>query len=456
MKKRLFLGLVAALSVVFSIWAASNPSPGSGGVAVKLGGSTLGTAQTIDFVSGVSGSFAGSTASLTASGGGGSSSSAFTNDGFFIYPRGTAPSNTAGIVIRKDGSLFLGTNAWQDINMKEMGSAYPFYSVSLVASNEAPLQSFGMTVIDSEDYNYYGAVNGYVQVSGANNIHSRIKLDSFHQDTTGSAIDLFSRPGDAYFKMSANNLPMVGFYPWETNGVYTFDTVTNAGSTNLLLVLRNNRTNNFWVTTDGSASIRRVPYVWPSANAAGQLVNNGSGTLSWSTPVANASFHLSPQAAKMPATNYPALDAFYQLWELNYFRTNAEGANVATSAAWQFPMPTDYVTNSLTVTIYSTLSATNGPNSSNTIFKVSFLRFPSAGTADTHTAAFGSTTSGTTTWTQSTSNTNKVQSVTISPGTASLVGAGELVVMKLERDAVNDTCAMGTQIVGIRCDYQKQ
>jgi hypothetical protein len=35
-------------------------------------------------------------------------------------------------------------------------------------------------------------------------------------------------------------------------------------------------------TFSGSLSIRAVPYVWPAANAAGVLSNNGTGTLSWS------------------------------------------------------------------------------------------------------------------------------------------------------------------------------
>ncbi len=179
---------------------------------------------------------------------------------------------------------------------------------------------------------------------------------------------------------------------------------------------------------------------------------SGSGSVTGTTNILN----LSVQAAKLPTTNYPGIDAGWQDWELLYYKTNAEGSIASLNGTWQFIVPPDYATNTLKVRVYSTLSTTNGPNTSNTIFRASVLRATPSSTTDLHTASFGSTVSGTITWTQSTSNTNKVQSVVIDMSTTSALAAGDLCILKLDRDAADDTFGGVSAVVGLQLEYSRK
>ena len=178
----------------------------------------------------------------------------------------------------------------------------------------------------------------------------------------------------------------------------------------------------------------------------------GGASLTGSTNFVN----LSVQAAKLPATNYPRIDAGWQDWELIYFRTNAEGATVDLGSTFQFVAPSDYATNSGKLRIYSALVSTNGPNSSNTIFGVSVLRFAPDGTTDLHTGSFGSEVFGTNTWSASPTSTNKVQSVLIDLGTVSGIGRGDLCILKVARDVDGDTVGGATAVVGLQFEYSRQ
>lgn len=177
----------------------------------------------------------------------------------------------------------------------------------------------------------------------------------------------------------------------------------------------------------------------------------GSGSLTGTTNFLN----LSVQAAKLPTTNYPGIDAGWQDWELLYYKTNAEGSIAPLAGSWQFILPNDYATNTLKVRIYSLLLSTNGPNSSNTIFRASVLRATPSDSTDLHTASFGSTVSGTTTWAASFNGTNKVQSVVINMSTTSALAPGDLCILKVDRDAATDTYGGVAALVGLQLEYTR-
>ncbi len=181
------------------------------------------------------------------------------------------------------------------------------------------------------------------------------------------------------------------------------------------------------------------------------LTTNISSGLSGTTNFMN----LSVQAAKLPNTNYPAIDASYQDWELQYYKTNNEGFVSPQSASWQFVVPPDYATNSLKVRLLSTLMSTNGPNTSNTIFRASCLRVEPSGSTDVRGGSFGTQVSGTNTWTQSTSNTNKPQSLVIDLGTSSLLAPGDLCILAIDRNVANDTFGGASALVGLQIEYQR-
>lgn len=75
----------------------------------------------------------------------------WTNDGTFMFPSGTVPSNTAPFVIRKDGSIFQGTNAALDVDMTAMSVLRWPWIVSLSDSNQASSVQRQTAVINNED-----------------------------------------------------------------------------------------------------------------------------------------------------------------------------------------------------------------------------------------------------------------------------------------------------------------
>ncbi len=153
---------------------------------------------------------------------------------------------------------------------------------------------------------------------------------------------------------------------------------------------------------------------------------------------------LRPAAAQLPATNFAYPDYTLQQGFLTFPKTNGVGSILTLSAL--FPdcqVGDDYATNTLYFQFSHFLVATNGPNSSNTLFQVSILRNNTVGgnvsTNDVMVGPFdaGSSTI-TTTWAQSFSGTNKVVvgSCVISNCT---IAAGEPFILKLSRVSGTDT-----------------
>lgn len=168
------------------------------------------------------------------------------------------------------------------------------------------------------------------------------------------------------------------------------------------------------------------------------IVTNGSGTGGGLTGTTNF-MNLSVQAVKLPTTNYPGIDAGWQDWETIFYKTNAEGSIADLNGSWQTIMPPDYATNSLSLLLNYSLLNTNGPNTSNVIFGVSCLVIRSGTTNNVHTNLFGAIVWGTNNWIAKYDGTNTVTNLVINLGTNSLLMAGDLMVLKLQRDAVNDT-----------------
>lgn len=195
---------------------------------------------------------------------------------------------------------------------------------------------------------------------------------------------------------------------------------------------------------------------------AGKVLTDvsGNGSATWVAPSGGLSgttniLNLSVQAAKLPSTNYPAFQNGYQDWETVYYETNYEGSRASLSANWQFIVPPDYATNSLKVRVQSMLVATNGPNSSNVVWRASIFRATPGDSTDVHTGSFGASVSGTVTWAASFNGTNKVQQVVIDMSTSSLIAAGDLAILKLDRDAVTDTYGGATSLVGLQLEYTR-
>lgn len=207
---------------------------------------------------------------------------------------------------------------------------------------------------------------------------------------------------------------------------------------------------------------RGIDYVFPgSQGAAGTvLTNNGSGTLGWgsggSSFTGSTNFmNLSVQAAKLPTTNYPGIDAGWQAWETVYAETNAEGSRATLNASWQFMVPPDYATNSLKLLINYSLLNTNGPNVSNVVWGASVLVARSGTTNNIHTNLFGSVVKGSNDWIAKYDGTNYVTNLVLNLDTSSLLMPRDVAVLKVERYATEDTYGGAVALHGLQAEYTR-
>ncbi len=186
--------------------------------------------------------------------------------------------------------------------------------------------------------------------------------------------------------------------------------------------------------------------------ATWQTGGSAPGILSGTTNFMN----LSVQAAKLPNTNYPVIDAGWQTWQTVYAETNAEGNRLNLNASWQFMVPPDYATNSLKLLINYSLINTNGPNTSNVIWGASILTIRSGTTNNVNTNLFGTVVYGTNDWIAKYDGTNIVTNLVINLGVNSLLMARDLAVLNLQRDSTNDTFGGATVIHGLQLEYTRQ
>jgi len=271
-----------------------------------------------------------------------------------------------------------------------------------------------------------------------------------------------------------NNISVLELAQQFTNGLATTGYVNTVGTTVsngvvTLVTLTSNGLVTFTLTTSNS-----IFNLSQSAGSNLVVVLSGTNTFVTMTSTNGTNFYtvnstasggvigttnfmnLSVQAAKLPATNYPGIDAGWQAWETVYYETNAEGARVTLEANWQFMVPHDYSTNSLQLLINYSLLATNGPNASNVIFGVSCNPIRSGTTNNVHTNGFGFTAWGTNDWIAKYDGTNIVTNLVINLGTNAAFKALDLSVLKLSRDAVNDTYGGAVSVHALQLMYTRQ
>ncbi len=159
-----------------------------------------------------------------------------------------------------------------------------------VAGPTSSLESWHATDLGDPNQNQVRISTG----DSAQTIYSQFNLNV---TTNASSVELAHlnggvKSGAFAFEIGADSSEMsmtvtdevrLHFVPNADDGdpAYIFDT-SQAHSTGDLLDVKNLGTNVFSIQADGSATIRAVHYVWPSANASGVLTNDGAGNLSWS------------------------------------------------------------------------------------------------------------------------------------------------------------------------------
>lgn len=188
-------------------------------------------------------------------------------DGAWAIPAVTAPAGSDTFVQFNDGGVFGGNGN------------FSFDKVS------AQVTSMGDVVVGNIPV---GTANARVSVYGRNLVAqttgavSTLFLTDFlgKNDTTtkeynGMAFSAILNTGGANTTTSYNVF-VADVNPNSVTGV----TLVN------FLKFSYNSVTKFTLKSDGDLSmIKSVAYSWPSANAAGQLTNNGSGALTWANPV---------------------------------------------------------------------------------------------------------------------------------------------------------------------------
>ena len=152
----------------------------------------------------------------------------------------------------------------------------------------------------------------------------------------------------------------------------------------------------------------------------------------------------------------PAFDGSYQSWELQFPRTNVAGGDIALSANWQFVVPNDYTTNTMSLRLIHSITATNGPNSSNVVWRASFLHSESGSTTDLRVGSFGTAYLVTNTWAACYNCTNQIAINTIAFTNQSGLSPNGFGILKLERVSTSDTYVGAAALVGVTLEYVKQ
>ena len=169
----------------------------------------------------------------------------------------------------------------------------------------------------------------------------------------------------------------------------------------------------------------------------------------------NGSLPLPINNAKPALTNMPSFEGNYLADELLFPRTNAAGTDIALSANWSFTVPIDYATNTATLRILHSITATNGPNSSNLVWRASFLHSESGTTTDLRVGSFGTALLVTNTIAACFNCTNQLAISTISFTNVSGLSPGGLGILKLERVSTFDTYVGASSLIGLQIDYGK-
>lgn len=185
----------------------------------------------------------------------------WTDNGTFIIPSGTVASQSAPIMIRRDGSVFYGTNQFQDVNVNDFGNFRPLYALSMVSSNEPKEIDLQLTVIDNEStFSFFSYDTQYVYNDGTTG-YSYITLDvgttNGHEDAVLIACD----PNNgSYIKIRENRndgkgaVVRAALFPSDEDPyIWDTDTYRTSGA---IEYTRNYGTNIFQVLFDGTTLAR--------------------------------------------------------------------------------------------------------------------------------------------------------------------------------------------------------
>lgn len=136
--------------------------------------------------------------------------------GQYRYQPGTGPVNTGGapgpaFTIRKDGSLFVGTNVTQDINLADYTTLYLPWAITMTKSNEPVTLRSIYTVADDESYGFYSS--GGLNLSGNKDAgSSQVFVTSHLTNGSSTAAYLISDPSGApswLFKGQSNGVDTI-------------------------------------------------------------------------------------------------------------------------------------------------------------------------------------------------------------------------------------------------------
>ena len=280
-------------------------------------------------------------------------------------------------------------------------------------------------------------------------------------------------PGDAFFAYRSNTFLVFGepssrtvLQLGEDAALVTGDdgslSLMHASRSNLL-ALRASSLHSELVATHDLHVTDRIAFPGHSAasNAVWTCTNADTGQGEWrplnsgARPEVHTNFiQLQVQSAKLPQTNAPFLDSRYLAWEIQFPRTNNAGSPAVHSASWQFLVPPDYATNSLKVRLLTTvLDTSDGSGTDGIIWRASILRGTPGADTNVRTASFGPAVSGTNLWLTSPDIPNRLQTLTLDLGTNSLLAPGDWAVLKIERNATEDTHEGVSALLGLGLEY---
>jgi hypothetical protein len=256
------------------------------------------------------------------------------------------------------------------------------------------------------------------------------------------ALTVNAQPGNTNASFRVNDTNGAAILQVNTNNQLTVSNIgIKAGATVAMVLTCTN--------ADGSGTWSNLPALFQGASTA--LTN-----LAALTAGTNEVIQLPVASAKLPGTNMAYFEGGYQDWELEFPRTNNAGTDIALSATWQFSVPNNYATNTMTLRLLHSITATNGPNVSNVVWRASFLHSEPGSTTDLRTGSFGTAYLVTNTWAACFNCTNQLASSTISFTNQSGLSANGFGILKLERVSTSDGYVGAAALIGATLEYGKQ
>lgn len=405
------------------------------------------------------------TISVTNTGTGTGADGVWTNNAGVIHPKVSNGQQTNSIQIYTNGAMAVGLGT------------LPYWGVPVAGETLVSLRDTGVGDLPWNE-TFVGVRTGANLFWQNNFVEPSVNRRTYAMEQLGLRIDEYmtSDSNFVYRAFNTNGLDIWHFTPSGAGASndtrYTFNSTGPVDASDPILAIQNSTTNKLTVY-GGAGNVNIVGQITNQFLTASKIVLTDAGkglvssafgetdlqgfaTTNYVLSKFGSNFiNFSVQAAKLTATNFPGFETGFQDWELVFFPTNESGSAFPLPATWQFVVPFDYATNSMQVYMLQTLVSTNGPGTSNTVWRASVLRATPTDSTDVRVGAFSTPVWATNTWAASTSNTNKVQSLTIDLSTSSLLQAGDFAILKIERVNTNDTYRGSTSLVGLQLRYAK-